>query len=383
MEHGHDGPHKYTPKGLLSPSVIEKLVNELTSGGLTSRAGLDNIYVEKGVENFQTLRELARTLSYHLINDNKKEKLEDILQHINDIEEYHKVNFERHLQESTENMHVCMCFHCGFHDEKKDPIICMLDHKNYPCKDCQNSFTIFKKMDSLLNEVENRFNSSDVFFDENPTLQDDLLGWRTQIEHCERNLVAFRAHLVQKVSESAFDKENEDLDENECLCVIDYKMKVLPKSFREKMIDWYSKRGISVLGVEMHMKVNGERKAFYHFFISDDTNQDTDAVCCAKHFLYSKIFPRYGVKTVRFRCDGGACFASNDAKAAMKVWKEIADEALEEDRVSCFETMYKVMVAGCGKTALDGKIFLLIFFLFQYIFLKEFISRLLQVCSEL
>jgi len=67
--------------------------------------------------------------------------------------------------------------------------------------------------------------------------------------------------LVDKVSESNFDKMNSDLEMFECLCVIDYKMKVLPKSYREKMIDWYSKRGISVLRVELHLMVDGEKKS--------------------------------------------------------------------------------------------------------------------------
>ena len=39
--------HAYTPKHMLSPSTICKLVKELTSGRIMSRAGLDNIDVEK------------------------------------------------------------------------------------------------------------------------------------------------------------------------------------------------------------------------------------------------------------------------------------------------------------------------------------------------
>ena len=58
----------YTPKNLLSPSTIEKLMKELTSGGLQSRAGLDNIYIEKGAENFAEMISIIETLSTFLGN---------------------------------------------------------------------------------------------------------------------------------------------------------------------------------------------------------------------------------------------------------------------------------------------------------------------------
>lgn len=101
------------------------------------------------------------------------------------------------------------------------------------------------------------------------------------------------------------------------------------------MMDWYSKRGISILGVDIHLFVNNKHKVFYHFLISDDVNQDTEAVLCAKHFLYREVFPKYGIKSVKFRSDGGPCFASNDAKAAMKVWFDLFEEIGDE---FCYES---------------------------------------------
>ena len=59
LNEGHKTRHKYTPKGLLSPSTITKLFLELTSGEIKSQAGLDNIDVIKGHENFERMSELA------------------------------------------------------------------------------------------------------------------------------------------------------------------------------------------------------------------------------------------------------------------------------------------------------------------------------------
>ena len=102
--------HAYTPKHMLSPSTICKLVKELTSGRIMSRAGLDNIDVEKGMENFSTMRQITETLAPFARDDSTKE---DLQERIDTCDTFHKVHFDRHLQQD-ENWHVCMCLHCGF-----------------------------------------------------------------------------------------------------------------------------------------------------------------------------------------------------------------------------------------------------------------------------
>ena len=115
------------------------------------------------------------------------------------------------------------------------------------------------------------------------------------------------------------------------------------------LTEWFSKRGSTLLGFEVHLKSGDEtREVMYHFFLSDDTTQDAEAVLCAKHFLYTEVFPLYGKKKVRFRSDGAGCFSSKEAKSAMILFGEIAKVSN-----ASFESSYKVSVAGCGKTALD------------------------------
>jgi hypothetical protein len=56
-----------------------------------------------------------------------------------------------------------------------------------------------------------------------------------------------------------------------------------------------------------------------------------------------------GLKKVHYRSDGARCFSSKEAKAMMAVWDDIA-----KAQNGAYEVSYKVSVAGCGKTALDG-----------------------------
>ena len=127
-------------------------------------------------------------------------------------------------------------------------------------------------------------------------------------------------------------------------------MKIIASKHREAQIDWFAKRGFSCLGALIifgSCAAEDENEIMYHFFLSDDTTQDTDAVNTAKHILYKYILPKYGVKKVHYRCDGAGAFNCGKAKAAMPIWRILTDDQI-------IELTYKVMVSGCGKTSLDG-----------------------------
>ena len=73
-------------------------------------------------------------------------------------------------------------------------------------------------------------------------------------------------------------------------------MKIISSKHREAQIDWFAKRGFSCLGVLLifgSSAENDENQVLYHFFLSDDTTQDTDAVNTAKHILCKNILPKW------------------------------------------------------------------------------------------
>lgn len=85
-------------------------------------------------------------------------------------------------------------------------------------------------------------------------------------------------------------------------------------------------------------------KLFYHIYLSDDSTQDSDAVNAAKLDLYPKLKSQ-GIKEVHYRADGAGCFSGASAKAVIIDWHEWTGVT---------ELSYKISVAGCGKTMLDG-----------------------------
>lgn len=343
----------------MSPSTLFRVISDLTSGAIKSRAGLDNTDVLKGHENFEQMRSLVSTLASLFGGETGNTKKEELLQKISEVQEFHKVEFHRHLDSDDRHLYTCTCLHCGFYDEDDDPIECPHcdQHQDaVPCKKCQDSIELIMDIHNFHEDAEKVLLRTHAY-DNNPELEDDILTWKADINTCFENLMQYRTHIVHKHSEAAFDQDFYfDLLDGEAVVIIDWKMKILDSKYREAQQDWFSKRGTSVLGAEVHLKTTEGRKVIYHFFISDDSHQDTEAVLCAKHFLYSVVLPKYNVKTVKYRSDGAGCFSSMEAKAAMKTW-----DGLARENGGCYETAYKVMVAGCGKTALDGKTLSILF----------------------
>ena len=172
---------------------------------------------------------------------------------------------------------------CGFYKDG-DTEKCKKVHIG-PCKQCTDSFDVLVDMFSFHDDVTSTLRESgDLSRD--LALDDDLASWKKDIEQCLRNLLDFRNHIAQKEDESAFDSVRYcDLKSNECIVIMDYKMKILSSSFREPQSDWFSKRGFSCLGALLifgSSEADTENKVLYHFFISDDTTQDSEAINCAK-----------------------------------------------------------------------------------------------------
>ena len=346
-EHDDDKRHQFTPPDLLSPSTITKILLELSSGQIKSLAGLDNIAVMKGSENFEHMNQLVDIFTNMIGSDDAKANGENIKKQIKETKEFHQVDFCRHLESGNCK---CMCIKCGLRCEKEDDIQCeSRDTHTAPCKLCQDAFDLLTNISGLCAEAET---VAMTRYTEMPALEDDIDNWKAELQTCLRNLIDYRAHLVHKHSEALFDSEfYSNLADDEAVVICDWKMKILSSKFREAQAEWFSKRGMSLLGFEIHLKSENEdeRRVLYHFFVSDDTTQDTEAVLCAKHYLYMEVLPSYGVKRVKFRSDGAMCFSSKEAKSFITVWDDLA----QANSKGAYETSYKVSVSGCGKTALD------------------------------
>ena len=216
---------------------------------------------------------------------------------------------------------------------------------------------------------------------EEPSLQDDLDEFRENLALYFSNLKGYRAHLVHKNSEAAHDKEfyhSKNLTEIDVVVISDWKMKILSSKYRESQQEWFSKRGISLLGFEIHLRFDDDSKqVLYHFFLTDDTLQNTEAVLCAKHFLYTKVLPHYNVQRVHFKSDGAGCYSSKEAKGGMVFFGNVAEQSLG----AAYEVSYKVSVAGCGSRCKYNSFYISFSICYTYC-IVPFVNRVCLACLQ-
>ena len=89
----------------------------MNAGDIMSMAGLDDEDVTKGYNNFKTMHKLVDNLA-ELAHCPKSERTKLLHDRINNISDWHKSNFMKHLGDDKD--HCCQCLLCGFHCNQKD-----------------------------------------------------------------------------------------------------------------------------------------------------------------------------------------------------------------------------------------------------------------------
>ena len=135
-----------------------------------------------------------------------------------------------------------MCLECGFHNSASDPVACSKRDENShtdPCKECAQGFELFKELYEFHAEVDKKLEETYSF---DLLLKDDMEQWHEDIDMYFRNFMLYRSHIAQAKDESIWDSFfYNSLGANECVVVMDFKMKILTALFREKKRDWFSK----------------------------------------------------------------------------------------------------------------------------------------------
>lgn len=345
--HFHKKSHRFKLPGALSRSYFLKLVDTMTDGQIKNLAGLDNIDVTKGYENFNSMEEIIKSLaSKGGLDPSIRDKL---LQKNRSIEAYHKTDFIDHLD--TSSKHQCTCIQCGFHHETDgDAVPCETRSRKEhlgPCDKCYESIEFVGEMLDLYRKTYEKVFPTDG--DRECTSDyDEFLRMEAGIKKYQTNLEDYRAHLVQKFWESKEDDEFfRNLPEGEAVVICDFKMKILAHFFREKMEAYFGKKGFSCIGFNVIFgSSTSQKRSQFYFMFSEDTKQDGNAVLSAKSLLYNEVLPKEGVRLAHWRSDGAQCFAQKLLKACMPLWKKWTKGKIDE-------ISYKISVSGCGKTVLD------------------------------
>lgn len=192
--------------------------------------------------------------------------------------------------------------HCTTHalsdpGDKKFQRKCFQEHDVY-CSNCQSLKDV---LTSIEREIDNVSMS-----------QEERERAKHEFKQNSDAVNAWRAHLLRTINqEEAKQDALEALDEETCLVVMDWAMKFLPHRYRERMSDFFGKRGRSWHVSAVIAKRGGkyEVECFVHIF--DVCTQDSFAVASIIENLLKTIkkeSPR--IKAAFLRSDNAGCYHS-------------------------------------------------------------------------
>jgi len=187
----------------------------------------------------------------------------------------------------------------------------------YICIKCNSLLALLRRMVDLMADVPPSESKDEIEIDL-LTAKVDILSWLF--------------HIIRGVQQ---DKSKQfvmsQLDSKSGLLSSDWAMKVLPQSHREKMDEWFGKKGISLhVDVLFYMDTNHTLKKITYFTAIDRCLQDMSSVLCVFEHVIDQIkMDLPNLTTLYTRSDNAGCYAGTAAIISRQVICDSADIRLK------------------------------------------------------
>jgi hypothetical protein len=196
------------------------------------------------------------------------------------------------------------------------------DPHTHTCNKCQEVFKLFEDLKINLN----------IYHDE--------------IQEYQNRLLYYIAHQTRKVYLNAqFNASLLDLDEDGAVLVVDFKMKILPKTSRETKQEFFGKKGWTLHTVLLYTKSNGspeiDVEAIDHW--STDARQDAWFTASSLHSVIENL--EIKPKWVSIISDNGPHYHNSELMIIMSKWNEWYGVHVKK---------WIFLEAGEAKTAVDS-----------------------------
>ncbi|RHZ48652.1 hypothetical protein Glove_543g12 [Diversispora epigaea] len=232
-----------------------------------------------------------------------KEKIKNIelqntfFQHCNSLKRYLKKEYEEHLIVtdrgiSLHNLCINHCLQYAFNE-------CNTSHPHV-CIECQELFQFFQNLKTNLEQ-----------------------SCHEEVQEYYNKILYYYAHQTRKVYLNAqFNAALLDLDENGAILVIDYKMKILPKTSRETKQEFFGKKGWTLHTMLVYTKSNQNSEiniqAIDHWSI--DARQDAWFSASSLHSAIENL--EIKPKWISIISDNGPHYHNSELMIIMSKWFE-------------------------------------------------------------
>ena len=288
--------------------TFAEIMRLLTKRG-ESKCGLSTYYIHFRYFGSVFRRMMNRVQELNFTSEGHsnfvKDTVANLIEEWGDIEMFVTWNYaHRHL--NVEDSDVCHC--CTF---ALAGTCTTHQHEPSTCSRCSNCVTFFEtKVKLFLEKVRYLSSISDQEKKELTSMILSTPKYTYVITH-------YMAHQLRaKVQFAAIDKIKNHLKINpsKVLMVIDHKQKVLQMKYREGQVEYYGKKGMSVLGA---MIVTWKTKGFEYKFIDcvfkGYTGQDNIQMAAALELLIGIVQEQdTNIKEIIIQSDNATCFASQE-----------------------------------------------------------------------
>lgn len=295
--------------------TFSDLVKLLTKRG-ESKAGISTYYIQFRYcgKIFSEMVTRILDFPFSCVQDaaNIKTELQMCLHKWSELEQFLMWEFSNaHIKLGDDDASHCASFALGG--------VCTHIHRTITCDKCSSCFTFFDvKLKKLLQKlVTTKFTSHDHMSELN-----SMLRAIPQLSYATKHYMAHRIRAMVQFSCIKEIKKRLKHDPSAILIVIDHKQKVLPQKYREGQVEYYGKKGMSVLG---SMEVRWKRATtadkndegfvykFTNYVLKGYAGQDNVQVSAVLENMIRDIGERYSaVKRIIIQSDNASCFASQD-----------------------------------------------------------------------
>ncbi|UZO03157.1 uncharacterized protein OCT59_023569 [Rhizophagus irregularis] len=294
------------PDGMKRTSFMARLQN----GRFKYREDLEGLCLTCNDYGYQPIENLIE-----LVNMNFSDKiLRGILIHKLELLRRHlKRDYEKELvmNEDGTTDHVDCINHCLLFAFGE----CKQQHFSR-CQECDTFFTIFEDLRYQLD-----------------------ISHHTKLQEYQEQLKCYLAHQTRKKYLNAqFNSTLVELDNEGAVIIVDYKMRILPKTSRETKSEFFGKRGWTLHTTLVFRKIDEDLdiQAYDHW--SSDTKQDAWFTASCFEAVFETINPK--PRWIKIISDNGGHYHNSELMAIISHWYcwynvEIAHASKRYVRVGC------------------------------------------------
>ncbi|CAF1530589.1 unnamed protein product [Adineta ricciae] len=295
----------------LSRSTVYRLLDVCKMQQKKTMCGLDSFVVD-GNNGFDMLETIVRDLE---LNKNEEKNM---LQLVSLSRNYLKFEYPQNVNDNNSNCAThCRLFALSHSTDRNFKAICGHTEHFMSCIKCNTLLRLLRRIATLVSNAPSSSRKDDMSNDL-ATAQADIMEWMF--------------HIVRGIQQDKSKKfAMSQLNSNTGILLSDWAMKILPQSHREKMDDWFGKKGISLhVDVLFYMDTNNQLKKNTYFTVLDRCLQDMSSVLCVFEHVLNQIKTDIpNLTNLYTRSDNAGCYSGTATILARRMLCEGVDIQLK------------------------------------------------------